>query len=63
MDPRWAKILDKQRQSQAILESGATSGAAGEEDKYGLIDTGQPSHKTFVFPVFPNNTMQKATKQ
>ena len=38
---------------------GATSGAAGEDDKYGLIDTGQPSRKTFMFP---NNATQKATK-
>jgi hypothetical protein len=33
MDPRWAKILETQRQRLAILDSGATSGAAGEEDE------------------------------
>ena len=59
MDPRWTMILDKLQQSQEILDSGGTSGAAGEEDKYGLIDTCQPSHKTFMFL---NKTMQKATK-
>ena len=59
MDPRWTKILDKRRQRQAILDSGATSGAAGEDDEYALIDTGLPSRKTFMFP---NNTTQKATK-
>ncbi len=34
MDPRWEKILEKRRQRLAILDSGATSGAAGEKDKY-----------------------------
>ena len=59
IDPRWEKILEKRRQRLAILDSGATSGAAGEEDGYGLIDTGQPSNKTFMFP---NIMKQKATK-
>jgi hypothetical protein len=31
MDPRWEKILEKRRQRLAILDSGATSGAAGED--------------------------------
>jgi len=60
MDPRWEKILEIRRQRLAILDSGATSGAAGEEDEYGLIDTGQQSNKTFMFP---NNAKQKATKK
>ena len=60
MDPRWEKILEKWQQRLAILDSGVTSGAAGEEDKYGLIDTGQQSNKTFMFP---NNAKQKATKK
>jgi hypothetical protein len=50
MDPRWAKILEKRRLRHAILDSGATSGAAGEEDEYGLSDTGQLSTKMFMFP-------------
>jgi len=57
MDPRWIKILEKRR---AILDSGATSGAAGEEDEEALTDTGQVSNKTFMFP---NGTTQKATKK
>ena len=60
MDPRWTKILEKRRARRAILDTGATSGAAGEEDAEGLIDTGQPSNKTFMFP---NGTTQKATKK
>ena len=31
--PRWEKVLEKRRQRLAILDSGATSGAAGEEDE------------------------------
>ena len=54
------KVLEKRQQRLAILDSGATSGAAGEEDEYRLIDTGQPSNKTFMFP---NNTKPKATKK
>ncbi len=60
MDPRWEKILEKQQQHCAILDSGATSGAAGEEEEYGLIDTGQQSNKTFMFT---NSTKKKATKK
>jgi hypothetical protein len=57
MDPRWSK---KEKSDEYVLDSGATSGAAGEEDEHALIDTGQPSNKTFMFP---NNTTQKATKK
>ena len=60
MDPRWSKVLEKRIARQAFIDSGATSGAAGEEDEGALIDTGQPSNKTFMFP---NNTTQKATKK
>ncbi len=61
IDLRWEKILEKRQQRLAILDSGATLGAAGEEDKYGLIiETGQQSNKTCMFP---NSTKQKATKK
>ena len=60
MDLRWEKVLEKRRQHLAILDSGATSGAAGEEDKYGLNNTVQPSNKTFMFPI---NMKKKATKK
>jgi hypothetical protein len=33
MDPRWTKILEKRQAHRGILDSGATSGAAGEEDE------------------------------
>ena len=38
MDPQWAQILEKQQLRRTILDSGATSGAAGVEDEYGLSD-------------------------
>ena len=60
MDPRWIKILEKCRAHLAILDSGATSGAAGEEDEEALTDTGQASNKMFMFP---NGGTQKATKK
>ncbi len=60
MNLRWEKVLEKQQHRLTILDSGATSGAAGEEDEYRLINMGQPSNKTFMFP---NNTKQKATKK
>ena len=60
MDPRWAQILEKQRLRRVILDSGATSGAAGVEDEYELSDMGQLSIKTFMFP---NGTKQQATKK
>ena len=60
MDPRWIKILEKRRARPAILDSGATSGAAGEEDEEALTDTGQASNKMFMFP---NGGTQKATKK
>ena len=41
MDPRWIKILEKRLARQAFIDSGATSGAAGEEDEGALINTGQ----------------------
>ena len=60
MDPRWTKILEKRQARRGILDSGATSGAAGDEDEEALNDTGQVSNKTFMFP---NGTTQKATKK
>jgi hypothetical protein len=44
----------------AFLDSGATSGAAQEEDAPDLDDTGQPSQKTFMFP---DGCTGKATKK
>ncbi len=44
----------------AFLDSGATSGAAPEEDAPDLDDTGQPSQKTFMFP---DGRTGKATKK
>jgi hypothetical protein len=44
----------------AFLDSGATSGAAPEEVKLDLEDTGQPSEKTFMFP---DGRSGKATKR
>jgi hypothetical protein len=43
----------------AFLDSGATSGAAPEEDEQDLNDTGKMSRKTFIFP---NGQTGKATK-
>jgi hypothetical protein len=39
---------------------GATSGAAPAEDKPNLVDIGQPSRKTFIFP---DGRTEKATKK
>ena len=56
----WArKLLNRKTRRAAILDSGATSGAGPEEDEEYLIDTGLPSHKTFMFP---DRRTAKATK-
>ena len=47
----WARKLHNRKLRQfAFLDLGATSGAAPAEDKPDLVDTGQPSRKTFMFP-------------
>ena len=47
----WARKLHNRKLRRfAFLDSGATSGAAPTEDEPDLIDTGQPSRKTFMFP-------------
>ncbi len=47
----WVQKLHNRKSRRfAFLDSGATSGAAPEEDEPDLEDTGQPSKKTFMFP-------------
>jgi hypothetical protein len=47
----WAQKLQNRKSRRfAFLDSGATSGAAPEEDAPDLDDTGKPSQKTFMFP-------------
>jgi hypothetical protein len=47
----WAqKLHNKKLRRFAFLNSGATSGAAPAEDEPDLVNTGQPSRKTFMFP-------------
>ncbi len=47
----WVQKLHNRKSRRfAFLDSGATSGAAPEEDALDLDDTGQPSQKTFMFP-------------
>ncbi len=55
-----AKITSQEVKRFAFLDSGATSGAAPAEDKPDLVDTGQPSRKTFMFP---DGRTGKATKK
>jgi len=56
---RARKLNNRKLRRFAFLDSGATSGAAPEGDKPDLLDTGQPSRKTFMFP---NGRTGKATK-
>jgi hypothetical protein len=57
----WAQKLQNRKSRRfAFLDSGATSGAAPEEDAPDLDDTGQPSQKTFMFP---DGCTGKATKK
>jgi hypothetical protein len=47
----WArKLHNRKLRWLAFLDSGATSGAAPEEDELDLVNTGQPSRKTLMFP-------------
>jgi hypothetical protein len=57
----WARKLHKRKLRQfAFLDSGASSGAAPTEDEPDLVDTGQPSRKTCMFP---DGRTGKATKK
>ncbi len=57
----WVQKLQSRKSRRfAFLDSGATSGAAPEEDAPDLDDTGQPSQKTFMFP---DGCTGKATKK
>jgi hypothetical protein len=47
----WAqKVLNRRLLKTGILDTGATSGAAPEEDEDAFEDTGKLSKKTFMFP-------------
>jgi hypothetical protein len=57
----WAQKLQNRKSRRFVfLDSGATSGAAPEEDAPDLDNTGQPSQKTFMFP---DGRIGKATKK
>ena len=57
----WVQKLQNRKSRRfAFLDSGATSGAAPEEDAPDLDNTGQPSQKTFMFP---DGRTGKATKK
>jgi hypothetical protein len=57
----WAqKLHNRKLRRFAFLDSGATSGAAPAEDKPDLVNTRQPSRKTFMFP---DGCTGKATKK
>jgi hypothetical protein len=47
----WArKVINRRLQKMGILDTGATSGAAPEEDEDAFEDTGELSKKMFMFP-------------
>jgi len=57
----WArKIKNRTLRKMGILDTGATSGAAPEEDEECFDDTGKASTKTFMFP---DKRTNKATKR
>ena len=57
----WArKIKNRTLRKMGILDTGATSGAAPEEDEECFDDTGEASTKTFMFP---DKRTNKATKR
>ena len=57
----WARKLHNRKLRRfAFLDSGATLGAAPKENEPDLVDTGQPSRKTFMFP---DGRTGKATKK
>jgi hypothetical protein len=56
----WArKINNRKLRKMGILDTGATYGAAPEEDEECFVDTGKASTKTFMFP---DKRTNKATK-
>ena len=61
MKAYWAQKIKNRRQCKmGILDTGATSGAAPEEDEECFVDTGEASTKTFMFP---DKRTNKATKK
>ena len=54
------KINNRTLRKMGILDTGATSGAAPEEDEECFVDTGEASTKTFMFP---DKRTNKATKR
>jgi hypothetical protein len=57
----WAqKITNRKLRKMGILDTGATSGAAPEEDEECFVDTGEASTKKFMFP---DKRTNKATKR
>jgi hypothetical protein len=57
----WAQqIKNRKLHKMGILDTGATSGAAPEEDEECFVDTGEASTKTFMFP---DKRTNKATKR
>jgi hypothetical protein len=57
----WArKIYNRKLRKTGILDTGATSGAAPEEDEDCFVVTGIPSTKIFMFP---DKRTNKATKK
>jgi len=64
----WAQKINNRKlckmgmldRKMGILDTGATSGAAPEEDEECFVDTGKASTKTFMFP---DKRTNKATKR
>jgi hypothetical protein len=57
----WArKLHNRKLRWFAFLDLGVTSGAAPAEDELNLVNTGQQSRKTFMFP---DGRTGKATKK
>ncbi len=57
----WAqKVINRRLQKTGILDTGATSEAAPEEDEDAFEDTGKLSKETFIFP---DKCTNKATKK
>ncbi len=54
------KVINRRLQKTGILDTGATSGAAPEEDEDAFDDTGKLSKKMFMFP---DKCTNKATKK
>jgi hypothetical protein len=57
---RARKVINKRLQKTGILDTGAMSGAAPEEDEDVFEETGKLSKKTFIFP---DKRTNKATKK